>query len=73
MRKEIKEMGVSEYVYRLMLGSVKGLNYLHSKGVMHRDIKNENILISENATSKITDFGISTQIKNIANHTNSLG
>ena len=30
MRKEIREMGVAEYVYRLMLGAVKGLNYLHS-------------------------------------------
>ncbi len=34
------------------------LEYAHSKGVVHRDIKPENILIGEDGTLKVADFGI---------------
>jgi serine/threonine protein kinase len=34
------------------------LEYAHSKGVIHRDIKPENILIGEDGTLKVADFGI---------------
>ena len=41
---------------------VKGIQYLHSQGIIHRDIKPSNILIREdknNSIPKITDFGLS--------------
>ena len=38
---------------------LEALKYLESKGLMHRDIKLDNILLDENLNAKISDFGIS--------------
>lgn len=39
--------------YELM----KGVLYMHSRGVIHRDLKPLNILVNENWDIKISDFG----------------
>ena len=44
----------------ILFGVLKGLAYAHSKGVVHRDIKPDNILISSEGQVKITDFGLAT-------------
>ncbi|KAL0562358.1 mitogen-activated protein kinase kinase kinase, partial [Marasmius crinis-equi] len=36
-----------------------GLEYLHSKGILHRDLKADNILVEMEGVCKISDFGIS--------------
>jgi protein-serine/threonine kinase len=38
---------------------LRGVGYLHSHGIAHRDIKLENLLMTEDGTLKITDFGVS--------------
>ncbi|KAJ8773803.1 hypothetical protein K2173_008266 [Erythroxylum novogranatense] len=40
------------------LDLARGLVYLHSRNLVHRDLKTENMLLDENQTLKITDFGV---------------
>ena len=42
----------------MSLQILKGLSYAHKKGLVHRDIKPQNILITLRGIAKITDFGI---------------
>lgn len=45
--------------------TLAGLRFLHSKGVIHRDIKSDNILLSMTGEIKLTDFGFCAQINEI--------
>ena len=43
--------------------SAKGLSYLNNKGWLHCDIKPDNLLVSEDGSTKIIDFAISRRIR----------
>ncbi|KAK4425644.1 Serine/threonine-protein kinase STY13 [Sesamum alatum] len=45
-------------VIQLALDLSRGLSYLHSKKIVHRDVKAENMLLDSQRTLKIADFGV---------------
>jgi len=43
----------------MVLGIARGLAYLHSKDIVHSDLKSDNVLVSPKKQALLTDFGIS--------------
>jgi len=58
LKREGKRMRESRVV-SLSLDVVKGLNWLHHKGIIHRDLKSANILLDAAGRAKLADFGLS--------------
>jgi serine/threonine protein kinase len=65
-------------VLTLLLDCARGLAYLHSKSIIHGDIKPDNVMLkaefsrSASAIAKLTDFGLSVALDPAATHASNL-
>ncbi|KAK1945007.1 putative serine/threonine-protein kinase drkB [Phytophthora citrophthora] len=55
-----RQAGRSPPVWRTLRDAALGLVYLHQRGIVHGDLKGNNILVSQSGVAKLTDFGLSS-------------
>lgn len=55
-----------EFIASVFFQIIKGLYYLHEKGFVHHDLKPSNIVLLNDGTAKITDFGVGRSFESVA-------
>ena len=64
----VLEKGVSlqkSHLKCLIKQLIEGVAYLHEQGIMHRDIKGGNLLLTKDGVLKIADFGLARSFKKV--------
>eukprot|EP01084_Bolivina_argentea_P033987 62869_1 len=56
---EVTEQNVASFVIQIL----SGLHFLHEQGIIHRDIKAANVLITNDGVAKLADFGVAIKNK----------
>ncbi|ELP91872.1 protein serine/threonine kinase, putative, partial [Entamoeba invadens IP1] len=71
--KQNDEIPIKTIQHKLLLDMAKGISYLHNNGIVHRDIKPDNLLvfsldIDELINAKLTDFGSARNVNMLMNN-----
>lgn len=61
LKDEVKDVSWKMRI-KMALDTATAMTYLHSKNVVHRDLKSHNLLVDENGRIKICDFGFSRKV-----------
>jgi len=68
-QKRFEEPQVKFYTAQMVMA----IGYLHSKGIVHRDLKLENILVDQKGYIKIIDYGLAKMLKDTEEATSFCG
>lgn len=73
LRNLINKVGPlnNKIIKKYLIQLINAIEYIHSKRIIHKDIKASNILIDNNGIIKLSDFGISSYLSN-SNYINSI-
>lgn len=72
-KKNYKRKKELHRVEQAALGIAKGMEYMHSKGIIFRDLKPENVGFDKKGTAKIFDFGIARDMRAVEEAGTKLG